>query len=107
MKSESPLRRNIVIFVFVAAIFAAPLASLGQTKGPANGNAFPLDQTLMGFKEQGVWYFLCIAPEYLVASGPITQLMDRRAAMSTAALFGAARPGGQALQNPQVPQDPY
>ncbi len=70
MKSESPLRRNIIIFVFVAAIFAAPLPSLGETKGAANGNAFPLDQTLMGFKEQGVWYFLCIAPEYPIRIGP-------------------------------------
>lgn len=24
----------------------------------------PLDPTLMGFKEQGVWYFPCVAPVY-------------------------------------------
>ncbi|MFH0824678.1 MAG: hypothetical protein V2B18_18135 [Pseudomonadota bacterium] len=30
----------------------------------------PLDETLMGFKEQGVWYFPCVAPEYKYRIAP-------------------------------------
>ncbi len=57
------MRRNIIIFVFVAAALAAlPSAHVWAKDGPSNMP--PLDQTLMGFKEQGVWYFLCIAPEH-------------------------------------------
>lgn len=33
--------------------------------GPAAMAPAPLDPVLMGFKEEGVWYFLCEAPAYL------------------------------------------
>jgi len=32
--------------------------------------ASEIDYTLMGFKESGVWYFLCTAPQYPVRTVP-------------------------------------
>ncbi|MBI5570253.1 MAG: hypothetical protein HY914_09940 [Desulfomonile tiedjei] len=43
----------VVLTEFPAAVQAGPA---GRAMGP------PLDYTLMGFKNQGVWYFLCEAP---------------------------------------------
>jgi hypothetical protein len=57
------MRRNIIIFVFVAFTLAALLPAYLSAKDTASKVPL-LDQTLMGFKEQGVWYFLCIAPEH-------------------------------------------
>ncbi|MGO9119080.1 MAG: hypothetical protein ACLQPD_15910 [Desulfomonilaceae bacterium] len=56
------MRRNIIIFVFVAVTLAALLPAHVFAKDTASKAL--LDRTLMGFKEQGVWYFLCIAPEH-------------------------------------------
>lgn len=51
-----------VISVLVFIIFSVPMESTaGGTTG--RGSA-PLDETLMSFKEQGVWYFLCTAPVF-------------------------------------------
>ena len=37
---------------------------LSNAGGPVGVYGPPLDQSLMGFKEQGVWYFPCVAPAY-------------------------------------------
>ena len=52
---------SLAIAVFAVTFFAAMSIAGGpggSTQGP------PLDYTLMGFKEQGVWYFPCCAPVY-------------------------------------------
>lgn len=49
---------------FLAALIALP-ASLSWGGGAARPAHYPpLDYSLMAFKEQGVWYFLCEAPQY-------------------------------------------
>jgi hypothetical protein len=45
---------SIVCFAGDAPVAQAP----GAAQGP------PLDPTLMAWKEQGAWYFLCYAPVY-------------------------------------------
>lgn len=44
------------------------MVSFVAAGGPGNVTRFmqtpPLDYTLMGFKEQGAWYFPCVAPEF-------------------------------------------
>jgi len=55
-------RKHIVFISIIIAFWSiAPAAQAGGSlarRGPA------LDYTLMAFKEQGIWYFLCCAPEY-------------------------------------------
>ncbi|MGC8660066.1 MAG: hypothetical protein ACP5U1_13435 [Desulfomonilaceae bacterium] len=52
----------------ILAVMFALMSPLCFAGGPGGqGGAMqgpPLDYTLMGFKEQGAWYFLCTAPEY-------------------------------------------
>ncbi len=63
------MRRSIIIFVFVVVTLLAQFSAHVLAKDSAS-NVPPLDQTLMGFKDQGVWYFLCIAPEHLSRISP-------------------------------------
>jgi len=51
-----------VLAVMVLATSCLPTDSLAGGRGP-RGSA-RLDDTLMGFKEQGIWYFLCTAPVF-------------------------------------------
>lgn len=48
--------------VFLAVVSVFP--GVSWSGGPGTMRPAPLDPVLMGFKEQGVWYFLCTAPEY-------------------------------------------
>ena len=71
--SGSTLRRNIIMFIFLTVLLAVQLPSACLAGAWPNRNSPPLDQTLMGFKDQGVWYFLCIAPEFPIRIGPSYQ----------------------------------
>ncbi len=51
----------IIIFAVIVLTQFAPTCGAGA---PAGAYGPPLDESLMAFKEQGVWYFLCIAPAY-------------------------------------------
>ena len=59
-----------VLFIFVVAIsfYGVSVSTAGGYGGYRQ--APELDHALMGFKEQGVWYFPCAAPQYPVRFGP-------------------------------------
>jgi hypothetical protein len=50
-----------VLAVLMGVSFVAGAADAGGRKNPG---APPLDGAVMAFKEQGVWYFPCVAPEF-------------------------------------------
>ncbi len=54
------LSRLVAIMILMTLLLGSVCYAGGQrvAYGP------PLDETLMAFKEQGVWYFLCEAPVY-------------------------------------------
>jgi hypothetical protein len=63
-----------ILACFLSALFAMCLTPPICQGGPSGRmNAPALDHTLMGFKEQGAWYFLCTAPAYPVRIGPSYQ----------------------------------
>jgi len=62
------MRRLVLLFVVAALILPVCHAVAGGTPPPAQYP--PLDYTLMAFKEQGVWYFPCVAPMYPVRIPP-------------------------------------
>ncbi len=48
-----------------AAIIVTVVLTLSAFAGPSGRSGPPaLDASLMAFKEIGIWYFLCVAPEY-------------------------------------------
>ena len=47
-----------IIIVTIALILPAFAGPSGRIGPPL------LDASLMAFKEQGIWYFFCVAPEY-------------------------------------------
>ncbi len=53
-------------------IFAMLTASLPAFAGGAARppQTPPLDYTQMAFKDQGIWYFLCVAPEFCERIAP-------------------------------------
>lgn len=51
-----------VLPVIAVAMMLSPMALNAGGFAPAYGP--PLDTSLMAFKEQGAWYFLCEAPTY-------------------------------------------
>lgn len=53
-----------VLFVVCFLPHICQAGHSGRLNGPTP------DHTLMGFLEQGVWYFLCTAPAYPVRIGP-------------------------------------
>lgn len=56
--------RTVALF-FLALTLATALYPISAVAGPpAHQRTPPLDHTLMAFKEQGAWYFLCTAPLY-------------------------------------------
>lgn len=61
----------LIAFAILTVLFMAPVSSAG---GPGSGRHSlqnpALDYTLMGFKDQGAWYFPCVAPEFPVRIGP-------------------------------------
>lgn len=57
---------GIVVFV-ISILSVAPGFAAGYG---SNGQSPELDYSLMGFKEQGVWYFPCVAPQYPVKIAP-------------------------------------
>ncbi len=58
----------VCLLIALSAICCSPLICQGG--GSGKGGLPPLDYSLMGFKDQGVWYFLCTAPAYPVRIGP-------------------------------------
>ena len=48
----------LTLVVMVSVVVCRAGGPAGHMQGP------PLDHTLMGMKEQGVWYFPCVAPEF-------------------------------------------
>jgi hypothetical protein len=59
----------IVLATFVSLVPAIAVAG-APVGAPGPGGLPPLDQSLMAFKEQGVWYFPCVAPAYLCRIPP-------------------------------------
>jgi hypothetical protein len=55
----------IVLFISISAIASSFAGEYGS-----NRQSPELDYSLMGFKEQGVWYFPCVAPQYPVKIAP-------------------------------------
>lgn len=61
------------LFISAAILTILLIAMTGLSLGGGNGpyqQGPELDHTLMGFKEQGAWYFPCVAPQYPVRFGP-------------------------------------
>lgn len=52
-----------MLFAIAAIVMAAAITCMAGGPGK-HLQGPPLDHTLMGFKEQGVWYFPCVAPEH-------------------------------------------
>ena len=59
------MRYTIVRYVLAVALAATIMPIDAYSGGTGRFRTPPLDQHLMGFKEQGVWYFPCIAPTHL------------------------------------------
>ncbi|MGO8821656.1 MAG: hypothetical protein ACLQO6_10570 [Desulfomonilaceae bacterium] len=54
----------LAMIVFVGLTMVA-VSFAGGSGGPGGAmQGPPLDYTLMGFKDEGVWYFPCCAPEF-------------------------------------------
>jgi hypothetical protein len=65
MKRIIPLTCAVVFFILLLAIGLSFAGGHGPYKQSPQ-----LDYSLMGFKEQGVWYFPCVAPQYPVKTAP-------------------------------------
>ena len=65
------MKKKLILCIMVAAFVLTllPLVTCAQPR-VRKGNEPPLDVSLMAFKDQGVWYFLCDAPAYPVRIGP-------------------------------------
>ncbi len=65
------MKNKLILFIIVAALalMLHPFVCCAET-GAGKGKEPPLDVSLMGFKDQGIWYFLCEAPTYPVRIGP-------------------------------------
>lgn len=65
--------RTVALFILALALATAlhPISAVAAP--PAHQRTPPLDHTLMAFKEQGVWYFLCTAPLYCQRIPPHVQ----------------------------------
>ncbi len=59
------MKRTIVLIILVFAITPLLFPVNAQSGGMGPRRTPPLDQSLMQFKEAGIWYFLCISPTYL------------------------------------------
>jgi hypothetical protein len=65
MKRTITLTGTAALIIFCFGIALSFAGGYGDyRRGPE------LDHTLMGMKEQGVWYFPCVAPQYPVKIGP-------------------------------------
>lgn len=51
----------VVLFAITALLELCTVSHGGGTGGASSP---PLDPTLMGMKEHGAWYFLCVAPTF-------------------------------------------
>ncbi|MCL5123271.1 MAG: hypothetical protein M1511_02000 [Deltaproteobacteria bacterium] len=61
----SCLKSILIVMIVLMGLTMSPMCFAGGPGGPGGAmQGPPLDYTLMGFKEQGAWYFLCTAPEY-------------------------------------------
>jgi hypothetical protein len=62
------MNRLISIVAVIVVLGGLSMVAVCLAGGPGgHGGAMqgpPLDYTLMGFKDQGVWYFPCSAPEF-------------------------------------------
>ncbi|MFH1115644.1 MAG: hypothetical protein V1792_17180 [Pseudomonadota bacterium] len=59
------MNHKILLTLIALALIPSLLSIDAHSGGMGRPQAPPLDQTLMGFKETGVWYFLCASPTYL------------------------------------------
>ncbi|AFM27098.1 hypothetical protein [Desulfomonile tiedjei] len=55
------MSKIVVLFTAICIVAASFLAYAG---GNSRVHQPPLDVSLMAFKEQGAWYFLCTAPAF-------------------------------------------
>ncbi len=53
-----------LVILFLGILIGVSQISGACAGGSAGPKEPPLDTTLMGMKEQGVWYFLCAAPTF-------------------------------------------
>jgi hypothetical protein len=62
------MNRLISIVAVIVVLGGLTMVGVCLAGGPGGHGAAmqgpPLDYTLMGFKDQGVWYFPCSAPEF-------------------------------------------
>ncbi len=54
--------KKLILPLCVSMVLLSPMLSTAGGNPVVAGPM--LDETLMGMKEQGVWYFLCTAPAY-------------------------------------------
>jgi hypothetical protein len=65
------MKRILALMVVVAFVISCLWIESGFAGGGGSYKQSPeLDYSLMGFKEQGVWYFPCVAPQYPVKTAP-------------------------------------
>jgi hypothetical protein len=50
--------------VLIAIVVVLQLCAASHSGGTRGASTPPLDTTLMGMKEHGAWYFLCVAPTF-------------------------------------------
>ena len=63
-------KRPMISFILMICLLMM-VPNVPEAGGARPGCAPPqLDTSLMGFKEQGVWYFPCVAPVYLYRIPP-------------------------------------
>jgi hypothetical protein len=66
-----PMKRNILLIGIITLLISFfAIASIYAGGHDPYRQRPELDYSLMGFKEQGVWYFPCVAPQYPVKIGP-------------------------------------
>lgn len=58
------MKRTIILALFAVFVFGTATPEISFAGGTPLHYAAPVDPVLTGFKEQGVWYFLCTAPVY-------------------------------------------
>jgi hypothetical protein len=58
----------VISAAVILGLMVSPFGCLAG--GPSGAYSTPLDPALIGFKEHGIWYFLCEAPVHLYRIPP-------------------------------------
>ncbi len=96
------LQAAAVMAVIIAVSIFSSLSYAQQSYAPT---APPLDPVLKGFKEQGVWYFMCAAPYHPVRIPP--QYLSFGPPPPCAPIQGTPSDRNGARMMPYRPVSPY